>query len=208
MHPFFNGLLFGLFFILLLGPAFFALIQTSVQNGLRPAIFLAFGISLSDCIYVLLTIMGLSAVLDDPDFKFWISVVGSGILIGYGAYTWVRKPPEYDDAASESRSFLIKYSLKGMLLNGLNPFILLFWVSWVSYVNVNYGYEGVEQRYFFAGLLLTVLSSDITKAIIANKKKHLVNPRLIQRLNKVVAIILILFGLRIIYSLIRTYLGF
>lgn len=207
MHPFFHGLIFGLIFIFLIGPAFFALIQTSVQHGLRSAIFLAMGISMSDVIYVLLTIFGISSFLENPEFKFWISVFGSTILISYGIYTWRKKPPEYNEETLEDRAVLIKYGVKGFLLNGLNPFIILFWVSWVSFVSVNYNYGGVSQRYFFAGVLVTILTSDITKAIIANKKKHLINPRWLQRLNKVVSIILILFGLRIIYFLIQTYLG-
>lgn len=208
MHPFFHGLIFGLVFIFFIGPAFFALIQTSIQSGLRAAIFLAFGISFSDILYVLLTNLGISSLLDHPEFKFWISIGGAVILIGYGIYTWMKKPPTYEEVTLEDRTLLIKYWVKGFLLNGLNPFIILFWVSWVSFVSVNYNYSSYDQRFFFGGVLVTILSSDIAKAIIANKKKHLINPRWFQRLNKVVSLILILFGLRIIYFLFETFVGF
>ncbi len=208
MHPFFHGLIFGLVFVFLIGPAFFALIQTSMQSGLRAAIFLALGISCSDVIYVILTILGISSFLENPEFKFWISICGSVILIGYGVYTWMKKPPDYEDVELEDRALLFKYWVKGFFLNGFNPFIILFWVSWVSFVSVNYDYNSYDQRFFFAGVLATILSSDITKAVIANKKKHLINPRWFQRLNKVVSLILILFGLRIIYFLFETYVGF
>lgn len=208
MHPFFHGLLFGLVFIFLIGPAFFALIQTSIQSGLRAAIFLALGISCSDVIYVLITILGISSFLENPEFKFWMSIGGSAILIGYGIHTWMKKPPVYNEFDIEDRAMLVKYWVKGFFLNGMNPFIILFWLSWVSFVSVNYNYQALDQRFFFGGVLITILSSDITKAIIANKKKHLVNPRWFQRLNKVVSLILILFGLRILYFLFETYVGF
>ena len=208
MHPFFHGLIFGLVFIFLIGPAFFALIQTSVQSGLRAAIFLALGISFSDILFVLLTIFGISSFLENPEFKFWISISGAAILIGYGVYTWQKKSPTYEEVTIEDRTLLVKYWMKGLLLNGLNPFMILFWVSWVSFVSVNYSYNSYSQRFFFAGVLVTILCSDITKAIIANKKKHLISPRWFQRLNKVVSLILILFGLRIIYFLFETYMGF
>lgn len=207
MHPFFHGLIFGLVFIFFIGPAFFALIQTSVQSGLKAAIFLALGISFSDVIYVLLTNLGISSLLENPAFKFWISVGGAVILIGYGIYTWRKKPPVYEEIELDDRTLLVKFWVKGFLLNGLNPFIILFWVSWVSFVSVNYNYSSYDQRFFFGGLLLTILTSDIAKAVIANKKKHLIHPRWFQRLNKVVSLILILFGLRIVYFLFETYIG-
>ena len=45
MSPFLQGILVGLTFAVLLGPAFFSLIQTSIQRGFRSGLFLALGIS-------------------------------------------------------------------------------------------------------------------------------------------------------------------
>ena len=205
MHPFFHGLLFGLIFIFFIGPALFALIQTSIQNGLKAAIFLALGISMSDIIFVILTLLGVSSLLENNDFKFWIGSFGSVVLIGYGIYTWFKAPPEMKETVPYESRYLIKFSLKGLLLNGLNPFIIFFWLSWVGFVSVNYDYGKIGQRYFFAGLLLTILLSDIAKATIAHRKKHLINPKFFQWVNKIVAVVLVLFGIRIIYFLIETY---
>jgi len=205
MHPFFHGLFFGLIFLLFIGPAFFALLQTSIQKGLKPAIFLAFGISASDIIFVLLTLFGISSFLQQPEFRFWIGVFGSIILIAYGIYTWFKRPPELKETEYEDAKYLIRYWVKGLLLNGLNPFIVFFWLSWVSFVTVNYDYGQIGQRWFFVGLLVTILLSDIGKAAIANKKKHLINPKFFRWVNKIVAIVLVVFGLRIVYFLITTY---
>ncbi|MEQ9007485.1 MAG: LysE family transporter, partial [Ekhidna sp.] len=60
MPPIINGLIFGLIFIFALGPAFFALIQTSIQQGLKKAIFLAIGISVSDVFYVIIVLLGMA----------------------------------------------------------------------------------------------------------------------------------------------------
>ena len=161
MHPFFHGLLFGLIFWIFVGPALFALIQTSIQRGFKEAIFLAIGISLSDIMLVVLTLMGVSSFLGDEQFRFWMGIFGAGALISYSIYNWFKPPPEYKDLETKEGGFLIKYTLRGLILNGLNPFLLFFWLSWISFVSVNYGYEGISQRYFFTGLLVTVLSSDI-----------------------------------------------
>ncbi len=205
MHPFFHGLVFGLWFLILIGPAFFALLQTSVQRGLKPAIFLAFGVSASDFILVLLTLLGVSSWLEEPTFKFWIGVFGSVVLVVYGIYTWMKPPPKMKDLGEEKGRYLIKYWIKGLLLNGLNPLLILFWVSWVSFASVNYDYVGRQQYQFFAGLLLTILTSDILKATIANRHKHAINPKWFRRLNKIMAVILVGFGVRIVYYLIQNY---
>ncbi len=204
MHPFFHGLLFGLIFLLFIGPAFFALLQTSIQKGLKPAVFLAFGISTSDIIFVVLTLLGVSSLLEDEGFKLWMGAGGSLILIGYGVYSWFKKAPKIKETEESESRFLIKYWVKGLLLNGLNPFIILFWLSWVSFVSVNYDYGSTGQRYFFAGLLVTILLSDIGKALIANRQKHLINPKFFKAMNKIVAVILVLFGMRIIYYLVQS----
>ncbi|MEM9328334.1 MAG: LysE family transporter [Bacteroidota bacterium] len=205
MHPFFHGLLFGLWFLVFIGPAFFALLQTSVQRGLKPAIFLAFGVSTSDIILVLLMLLGLSSWLERPAFKFWIGVFGAITLIVYGIYTWMKPPPKIKELEEENGKYLIKYWIKGLVLNGLNPLLILFWVSWVSFASVNYDYSGRQQYQFFAGLLLTILTTDVLKATFANRYKHNINPKWFRRVNKIVAIILVGFGLRIVYYLVQNY---
>ncbi len=206
MHPFFHGLLFGLIFILFIGPAFFALIQTGIQQGMRPAIFLALGISASDVFFVLLTLFGVSSFLEDEQYRLWMGSFGSLVLMAYGIYTWFKKPPALKENGSEKSRFLFKYWVKGLLLNGLNPFIIFFWLSWVSFVSVNYDYGQIGQRYFFAGVLVTILTTDIAKAGIANRKKHIIGTKFFKLINKIVAVILVLFAVRIIYFLIQNYL--
>jgi threonine/homoserine/homoserine lactone efflux protein len=93
-----------------------------------------------------------------------------------------------------------------LILNGLNPFIILIWISLISVTKVNYNYNTTEQTYFFTGLLVSVFISDVSKALVAHRLKHLINPKIFKRINLIVGGLLIVFGLRIIYFLINTYL--
>ena len=206
MHPIANGLLFGLVFIFSLGPAFFSLIQTSIQNGFRAAILLAIGVSLSDIFFVSLASLGISNLLEDPDIRFWMGTVGTIILIAYGVYSWGKKPRIYYNQPLEAGRFgRVKYLAKGFLLNALNPFIVVFWIGMISVVTARFEYGAENQILFFVGVLVTILSTDLLKAFVAHRLKYMITPRIILRLNRTVAIILILFGLRIIYFLIDNY---
>ncbi|MBV6645140.1 MAG: LysE family translocator [Cyclobacteriaceae bacterium] len=206
MPPFLNGLLFGLIFIFSFGPAFFALIQTSIQNGLRAALLLAIGISMSDFGFVLLSLLGTSYLLEDPQISLWMGVFGTAVLFAYGMYTWFKSPGSQSRRSVESPQLdYIKYWLKGLVLNGLNPLVMIFWVSIISLVSVNYQYDISDQRIFFVGVLTTILTGDITKAVVAQKLKHLITPKTVLLFNRSLGVILILFGLRMLYFLFTNY---
>lgn len=204
MHPFINGLVFGLMFIFILGPAFFALIQTSIQQGFRKAIFLALGVSLSDIVYVVLVLFGLAKFLQEEEFKFWMAVFGTCVLVGYAFYSWFKQPQVFDEA-NEKESNYGRNLLKGMLLNGLNPFIIVFWATWVSNITVSFSYDFNQQVQFFTAMLTVILSLDITKAFVAHRLKHLITLRFIKRMNRSIAVILVLFSIQIVYFLFQNF---
>jgi threonine/homoserine/homoserine lactone efflux protein len=206
MPPFVNGLFFGLLFIFSIGPAFFALVQTSIQKGFKPAIFLAVGISLSDVFYVSLVLLGISSLLENPDIRFWMGVIGTILLIGYGIYSFTKPVRIYASKHYKDGDIgLLKFTLQGLLLNGFNPFIVLFWVAMLSIVSARYDYDLTEKAFFFAGVLSTILCTDTIKAFIAHRLKNLITPKIIKTINRVVGVILMLFGMRIVYFLINNY---
>jgi threonine/homoserine/homoserine lactone efflux protein len=86
-----------------------------------------------------------------------------------------------------------------LVLNGFNPFIIIFWLGLVGVVAVNYEYDQSEQRYFFVGVLITIFISDVLKAFLANRLRTFVTPKRILIMNRAVAVILVLFGVNLIY---------
>jgi len=207
MHPFLNGLLFGLIFLFSLGPAFFALIHTSLEHGKKSAIFFAIGISLSDLIYVMLALLGLSAFLDDPEIKFWIAILGTVMLLSYAVYSWNKKPKYHATKKPTEKINFLKYTLKGIILNGLNPFALFFWITIIGLVSVRHDYSFSEQIMFFSGTLCTIFSLDMIKIILSRRLSHLISPPVIIMMNRSLGIILFLFSLRIMYFLFDNYIA-
>ncbi|MFT6882827.1 MAG: threonine/homoserine/homoserine lactone efflux protein [Marinoscillum sp.] len=207
MPPFIKGLLFGLIFIFSFGPSFFTLIQTSIQKGYKRAISVALGFSLSDITYVVLALLGLGSILEDPEIRFWVGLVGVVVLITFGITLWVKPPttPIDNDVSSGSDKSLIKYFMKGFLINAVNPFIIIFWLGVIGIVAANYEFTMIEKVYFFSGMLITILSADLGKALVAYRLRSMLTIKRIAQINKVVAVVLILFGCQIIYFLISNY---
>lgn len=169
---------------------------------------MAFGISLSDIGYVVLALMGLASLLEESSVRFWMGLAGALVLIGYGVYNWFKHTKVTTESKDTENDFTyLKYLLKGLILNGFNPFIIVFWVGLIGVVAVNYEYGPGEQGYFFAGVLTTILTTDLTKAYIANRVRNLITPTFILRMNRIIGVILIVFGLRLIYFLFENYWG-
>ncbi|MEP5611908.1 MAG: LysE family transporter [Cyclobacteriaceae bacterium] len=204
MPPFINGILIGLIFLFSLGPAFFALIQTSIQHGFRKAMFFAIGISLSDVLFVLVILFGLAKILNTDSFKFWMAIFGSIMLTGYAIYSWVKKPVVEEVEMTNDANFA-KYALKGFVLNGLNPFIIVSWATWVGTVAVKFDYNFAQQLQFFVGMLVSILSLDLIKAFVANKLKHMITVKFVRKMNRVVAVIIFVFALQVVYYLFDNY---
>ncbi len=207
MHPYLTGLISGLVFIFSIGPGFFALIQTSVQKGFKKAILLAIGISLSDIIYVVLSIMGVASLLENPRIRLWLGVIGTIVLILYGVYSWFKKPKLYKNEIENKKDLsYLKYLVKGFVLNGFNPLILIGWISIIGVMATKYEFTFNAQISFFAGMLTTIFSTDIIKAFIAHRLRSSVTPKKILILNRSVGVILILFGFQMIYFLVDNYM--
>lgn len=205
MPPIINGLFFGLIFLFALGPAFFALIQTSIQHGLRKAIFFAIGISVSDLFYVLVVLYGMAQFLETDRFKLWMALFGIVMLAGYAVYSWFKTPKVHDEDNLAQDSNVARQFIKGLFLNGLNPFIIVSWATWVSAIALNFEYDFSQQAQFFGGMLITILSMDIAKAFIANRLKHLITTKFVLRMNRTIAVILILFCFQLVYFLFNNY---
>lgn len=202
MAPFLNGMAFGLIFIFSIGPAFFLLIQTSIEQGFKKAAFMALGISIGDILFVVLIMKGLASYLDEPDVRFWAGIVGVSLLTIVGIYSFFKIPRINLKKEKHSPEGRMRSFLTGLFFNLFNPSTIIFWLSLVSIVQINLGYKGNEKELFFAGVLCTILSTDLTKSYLAQKLKQFLTFRAVAIMNKVVGVILIGFGLRLLFELL------
>ncbi len=195
----------GITLSLLLGPAFFTLLQTSLERGFRMAIWFAFGVFLSDACLVSISFFGASRLFANPTASKIISLIGGAILILVGLYTYRKKviiirPSLRENSKLPETSSPGPYFLKGFFLNMANPATWLFWLVSVGTITAQYTTDSgdvVAYRVllFFLITLGTVFAMDVCKSFIANKIKNAINARTVRIVNKVVGALLVLFGL-------------
>lgn len=207
MHPLLEGMILGFTLAIMLGPAMFSLIQTSIHRGLYRGILLAGGIFLSDLALVVLCYLGAVQVIGNDRNYLMFGIIGGLVLVVFGVVTFLRKVQITDDnnLISVRMPGPVTYIFKGFFLNFANPFVWIFWVSVMVTVSTGYTTDSWSIKTFFAGSLLTILFTDIMKVIIANKLKRYLKPRILIMINHAVGILLVLFG---IYLVIRTFINF
>lgn len=199
MHPIANGFLFGLLLCVLIGPVFFALIQNSIEKGFWSGVFMAIGVALSDFFYILITYFGISQLVDSESFKMWLGGVGGLIMLGFGIIYFLKPVPKTGlRQMEEGKTNRFRQVLKGFFLNGINPFVLFFWISIVSKISIDFEYSNNQALGFFVALVLTVFIVDVLKSHFATKLREIVTARFMKIMNRIVGLALILFALRLL----------
>lgn len=189
----------GLVLSAVMGPVFFTLIQNSLEHGFRHASIVAFGILCSDSLYVLLTYFGVQLLSDAVYFETILGYAGGAILIGFGISFFVKKGGSVLESETKGRPKKRSAFIKGFSINGINPFVLLFWLSIASLVHVKVEFDSTDVLIYYLGILLTVFAIDLLKAYIAKRLSKFVTPSFMFWLNKAVGVIIIGFGIRMIW---------
>lgn len=209
-----QGILLGFTLAVLIGPAFFTLIQTSIHRGFKSGIFLAIGIFLSDITLISiisLCTLGLLGAFASPEFllnpvnKIYFGIIGGVILFVFGIFTFTRKLEHFtnnDDDNDPNKPGPLTFILKGYFLNIANPVLIIFWMGVVS--GVISGAEPAKTDIFkhvmtfFTGALATIFATDTLKCFVANKIKNYLQPRILVIINHTIGVLLIIFGIVLI----------
>ena len=210
LGSFFEGLLLGLPFVIAVGPAMFAILQTSVDKGFYSGMQLAIGISLSDILLMSLCYFGLVQHLyKDETFQIVLGLSGAGLLVLYGIYTLRKKTVTNSPKQKEIKiriNWLGVFSEigKGFVLNFMNPFLWILWFTIISSGTAGKTSK-IEAVLFMLGVSLMIFSTDLLKSFFANRLTAFLSAKVLMIINKVAACILILCA---VILFIRTCISF
>lgn len=176
MQALIDGIGWGLFLSILIGPIFFALIQAGIEQGMRAGLMVGLGIWISDLLFIGFIYWGISSVIEITEwsgFKPTVGVIGGIILICFGLGTLLSKPAEVLIKSAEEKDLDYKTAsyislwLKGFLVNTINPFTLLFWIGLLSTLAAKPNFSNTQAWWFFTGILVTIILTDSLKVALA-----------------------------------------
>lgn len=200
MELIFKAIFTGLILSLMIGPAFFLLLETSIKKGIRAALAFDLGILISDIIYIIIAYLFYNEVAKLVSGKHTelLKAIGGGLFIIYGVVSFFKKSKvqtqeEIDNTSNTSKDYLIQF-LKGLMLNLVNPMVIFYWFS-VMALGTEHGADSwVDNLLFIGVLLVTFFSIDVLKIMGAKKLRPFITDQLLGSLNRITGSILILFG--------------
>ncbi|MDE3125972.1 MAG: LysE family transporter [Bacteroidota bacterium] len=199
--PFLKGLVLGIMLAISVGPVIFSIIKQSINNGHKGGFTFVAGVSASDITLVLISQIFTELFRYLLDFKKEIGIGGSILLIAIGIFVLFFKKVKINEDGSQiiamRKSDYFKTFFSGYFMNTLNPGVIGFWlVIATSVVDLSRTYRII----MFSTCLLFVLSTDIAKVLLAGKLRQKLTPHNIHLINKISGLILIGFGLALIWG--------
>lgn len=213
------GVGYGLLLSVMVGPAFFVMIETSISKGIKAALFLDLGVLLSDLMYVTIAFVFFNEVRDlmAGEKQFILKIIGGGFFIILGLVHVLKKKALFmskDSLAkplSLSASNYVMTLLKGFAINAVNPGVLFYWLTLMSLLPDTPPELALNRTQglviYISIILITFFSLDVLKIFGAKKLKEILTPQWMYVVNLVLGIILLVFGtlflFRGIFALLR-----
>ncbi len=198
-----KGITLGLLLSIAVGPVLFSVIRHSINVGHKGGLAFVAGVSASDFSLAFVSNVFSELFATISSHKQLIGITGSVFLVIVGLYFIFFKKEEFREKGSTApilfrRRDYLKLFLSGFFMNTLNPSVFIFWLT-ASTTFINHTVQ--ERILLFLTCLLLVLSSDVTKVLLANKIRNKLTPHNIHLINRINGIILVGFGFALIWGL-------
>ncbi|SCY33493.1 Threonine/homoserine/homoserine lactone efflux protein [Nonlabens sp. Hel1_33_55] len=195
----------GFVIAFLIGPVFFALLETSAIKGFRAALAFDIGVIVADIIFLMVAYFMTSSILeklkDDPS----LFVFGGGILAAYGVISFAQTRKSYlkevdPNVLIVQNNNYLKLAIKGFLLNFINVGVLGFWLGLIVVFSPQMEGDGNRILIFFSTTLLVYFIVDIFKIMLAKSLNRYLTPLRIFWLKRLIAIIMMVCGAVLIFK--------
>ncbi len=186
------------------GPLFFANVSLGLDHGAKSGLYFSIGHSIVEFPLILLLSYGLLSALNAVYIKTFIGLAGGVTLIFFGLLQ-LRSSYKFRSAALNNEYKKRRLSnplLIGVLLTGLNPFFIIWWLT----VGAQLIYLSLALASLL-GVLIVFLFHVwidyawlITTAYLARKGKMIINSKIYRVILFFFGIVLIYFGIHFILS--------
>jgi len=130
-----SGIIFFLAIIIFAitpGPGVFALLSKAMTQGAKSCLPMAWGMAVSDSIYLVLACYGLATIAENWGELFTlIRIVGAAYLIYLGWKMWHSSSTLNKDQSNETLKSQSMVFVQGFLISASNPKVILFYIAFL-----------------------------------------------------------------------------
>lgn len=197
-----KGFRFGMLLQFAVGPMCFMVFNTSATYGFIYSLYLVFAIALIDALYITLACVGVAAIINKARVKTMIKLLGCFVLVLFGVNTvsgvfnFSFLPHIALFSNPSSKDLLIQ----GLLLTASNPLTIIFWSGMFSTQMIENEWSKKQLSLFAIGCVLSTIFFLTVIAFLGRVLSSFLPQIMIQILNVAVGIILIFFGINLLYK--------
>lgn len=198
----FKGFRFGMLLQLAIGPMCLLVFNTSANSGLPNGLVLMSAIALTDLLFILLSALGVGALLQKKKVSAFIKIFGAVVLIVFGLNMLVSA---FDISIIPSINIFKHVRphsifLEGIILTASNPLTIVFWSGVFSSQVAANGYSAKQLKYFSSGCVLATITFMSAVAVIGTLFKSFLSQTFIDILNVCVGIVIIIYGIKMLFK--------
>lgn len=192
---FFYGFAFGMLLQISVGPVFFAVLHKSINDRFSEALKMILGVTLVDAIYILISFTAISELLKIHYLNTIIKFLGTIILILFGInYIKNANRKQKTSVSKNSKNSFIY----GIELTAINPLTIVFWSSAFSSIITTNKTSNIF--IYSIGCISSTFVFLSAASFLGSSIKEFINLKLLKITDYAVGIILICFGLAILFN--------
>ncbi len=196
MTDFLEGLGFGLILQISVGPVCLAVLHKGLTQGFGHAFAMMWGAALVDALYIVLSVFGVSALLQIGPARVAVGLAGALLLLYFGL-RYLRTPAATAQAEHRDESPFQSF-VYGVGLTLTNPLTILFWAGVLGAMMSTHTFNQAGGVFFFsAGCVTATLLFLTGVALAGHLLERVLNERLALWLNRGVGLFLIGFAVKL-----------
>lgn len=200
MSDFLQGLGFGLILQISVGPVCIAVLHKGIHQGFRQAFAMVWGVALVDALYIVLSVGGVSALLQVGPARSIIGLAGA-ILLAFFGIRYLRAPARIARVEAGSASLGQSFAY-GAGLTLTNPLTILFWAGVLgAMLSTHAFHQPAGVLYFALGCVTATLLFLTAVALAGHLLERVLDDRLVLWLNRAVGLFLIGFAVKLAVDL-------
>lgn len=196
------GIPLGITIAFAAGPIFFVVIETSITRSKTSAAMIVLGAFSADVIFIVIAYNASQTFLKYLEAHPWVSVIsGLGIAV-FGAISLLKAKTDRNIKTKLNFPRKRLFFLKGFAINFLNIGVLFFWIATTIAVGSRLNYQANHMLLFYCSTFAVLFAIEFFKIYFANRFRKKISPKLLKKVESIIGIILIVFGL---FIAIRAY---
>lgn len=183
--------------LVLIGPVFFLLIETSISKGPKAALALDLGVILADILCIAVVYYASTDVIEIIKNHPGIYRIGAFVILIYALYMLISKTRTHIAGENTIASTnYVRTFINGFLLNIVNIGVVVFWIIMIISIRARYP-EDENFLIYITIAIITLFTVDLFKIYLARHFRKKMDQKVINFIRKIMGIILIIFSVEL-----------